>query len=100
MSHKNHGKKHHQHLHHWSFLATNFLLTYFQNSRELVMDPGQTELLQPKEELLAFAAASDRQGGRRSKKIKLLSSKRTLFHLLTQTKKISCVFFFFLYGYV
>jgi hypothetical protein len=52
MSHKNHRKNHHQHHHHWSFLAKNFLLAHFQNSRELVVDPRQTELLQPKEELL------------------------------------------------
>jgi hypothetical protein len=32
--------------------GASFLLTHFQNSRELVVDPRQTELLQPKEELL------------------------------------------------
>jgi hypothetical protein len=69
MSQKNHRKNHRQHLHHWSFLAENFLLIHFQNSRELVVDPTQTALLQPKEELLAFAATSDRQGGRRSNKM-------------------------------
>lgn len=63
-----------------------------------MVDPRQTELLQAKE-LLAFAAASDRQGGRGSNKINYRAVKGHFFTSSHRQKK-SLAFFFSLYGYV